>query len=217
MKIKGYILDIDNTLLSSTDAHYQSWIYALESNGVYKGENEIKIQFGKPTNKIAELLCNGDKSLGTKIAKEKTNYLIEIAGSVKLFPGVEEILNWLFEHNYPICFASSNFNKVIEAFMEHNGWNEISVGYVGIDDVVNAKPDPEMIVKAINKTGLKPEDCVMVGDSLYDVEAGNRAGSTTIAVCTGHNSKSEFNPYNPTLILDKFSDIKPLLPLDLNV
>jgi phosphoglycolate phosphatase-like HAD superfamily hydrolase len=94
-------------------------------------------------------------------------------------------------------------------------WDAISKGYIGLDDITHSKPDPEMIKKSIAKLDLSPSECVTIGDSIYDIEAGNRAGTKTIAVCTGNNTPITFAPFNPTLILSQVGDLEPLIPLKL--
>lgn len=215
MKINGFILDIDNTLADSTEAHYDSWKWALEKNGVYKDRDVVVAEFGKPTTKIAEILTNGDSKLAKVIAREKTDFLLESFANVGLFDKVEELINTLSNSGYKICFASSNFNRVIEEFVKTHNWDKIAEGFAGIDDVEFAKPHPGMIFKCIGLMKLPPNQCVMIGDSIYDIEAGRRAGTHTIGVCTGHYGKNELQKFKPDLILNEIGELLDLLPLDL--
>ena len=54
----------------------------------------------------------------------------------------------------------------------------------------------------------------MIGDSLYDIEAGKRAGMKTIGVCTGGNTPESFSSLNPDLILDQIGDLRFYFPLE---
>ena len=54
------------------------------------------------------------------------------------------------------------------------------------DHVTKTKPDPESIVLACLKLGVKPEDTVYIGDHLRDIQAGLNAGTTTIAAAYGY-------------------------------
>lgn len=214
MTIKGYILDIDNTLVNSTEAHYRSWKRALEENGIHKERDVVIAEFGRPTNKIAETLAGGDQKLGNKVAKEKTDYLLETFADADLFDHVEALIEKLHGSDLKISFASSNFNEVIEHFLKIHKWDSIASGFAGIDDVNFAKPHPAMLFKCIGQMQLVPKECVMVGDSIYDLEAGRRAGTRTIGVCTGHYSRDELDKYQPDLILNEIGELVEMLPLD---
>ncbi|TFH27533.1 MAG: HAD family hydrolase, partial [Promethearchaeota archaeon] len=113
-----------------------------------------------------------------------------------------------------IIFVSNNYNRIIEKMLQHQQWDQISEGFIGVDNVKNAKPDPEMIHLALHKLDTSPGESVMIGDSLYDIQAGQAAGTKTIALCTKHPS-SIFEPLQPDLILGEFRDILPYLPLDM--
>ncbi|MBD3353342.1 MAG: HAD-IA family hydrolase [Candidatus Lokiarchaeota archaeon] len=211
--IEGYIIDLDDTLVDSSEAHYEAWQYALRKHNINKERDEVVAEFGNATNLIGLTFADGNKELGDKLAQEKTDYLIKTIPNVAPFNGVNDLLQELHKSGNPICFASSNFNIIIDAFVKANGWDEISIGYVGIDDVIHSKPDPEMIEKCIEKMNLDAEQCVMIGDSIYDIKAGKNAGTKTIGVCTGINNETTFADYKPDLVLHKITDLKNFLPL----
>ncbi len=93
------------------------------------------------------------------------------------------------------------------------GWDEISTGFVGIDVITRAKPDPEMVNLAIKKIRQKPAECVMIGDSPADILAGKAAGTHTIAIASQDHSPESFKTLGPDLILTVIGDLLPLLPL----
>ena len=215
MEIHGYLLDIDGTLIDSTKAHLVAWKKALRTYGVMKSNDEIKRHFGKPTRIIAqELLGNDDFMTAQRMAEEKSDYFIKSVNKIDVYPNVRAILKELANQNKKIVFASSNYNIVIEAIVKEFGWDEISQGFVGIDDITHGKPHPEMIERALKLSGTKPEESVMIGDSTYDVEAGKAAGTKTVAVCTKH-SEMDWKRLKPDLIIPTFGQLALHLPLDL--
>jgi pyrophosphatase PpaX len=98
--------------------------------------------------------------------------------------------------------------------MNVHNWDKISVGFIGVDDVQKSKPDPEMVLKSIEKLGMFPYQTVMIGDSTYDILAGKAAGAMTIAVCTKH-SADVFQKIGADIILDSITNLKEFLPLEL--
>jgi HAD superfamily hydrolase (TIGR01509 family) len=214
--IRGFILDIDGTLLISTQEHLNAWKIALERYGIRRTDDEILSQFGKPTFVIGRILLGEEKKdLADKIIHEKTQIFLDLIKNMDLFSNVQDVLARLANDGYSIVFASSNYNRVIERMMIAFGWDKISVGYVGTDDIVNPKPDPEMIFKAIEKMQLNPEECVTIGDSVYDIQAGKRAGTRTIGVCSGNACRDVMTAEAPDLIFEQFGELYFHLPLNL--
>jgi phosphoglycolate phosphatase len=60
-----------------------------------------------------------------------------------------------------------------------------------------SKPAPDVIFTALNGLAAKPEDCLFVGDSCADMEAGRRAGVKTCAVRYGYGQQSELARFEP--------------------
>jgi pyrophosphatase PpaX len=111
--------------------------------------------------------------------------------------------------------VSSNFDRVIQGILKTYGWDSLGTQFVGLDGVTHAKPDPEMVLKAVQKLQLDVNECVMVGDSPADILAGHAAGTWTIAVCSSGNTPEDFSTCRPNMVLDSIADLLPLLPLEL--
>jgi phosphoglycolate phosphatase len=60
-----------------------------------------------------------------------------------------------------------------------------------------AKPEPDVILASLNFFGAKPEDCLFVGDSPADMEAGRRAGVKTCAVLWGYGKREDLERWAP--------------------
>ena len=216
MDIRGYIFDIDHTLLNSDDAHISAALWAFDQHGLKRTAADILAHFDKATDDIFRLVAGPDyRGDPLVIAQEKTVKFIETVANVPHYPRVNAILAKIHENGGKIAFVSNNYNEVIEAMLVAYGWDKISEGFVGIDDVTNRKPHPEMVLQALNKLQLKPEECVMIGDSAYDVQAGEGAGTHTIGVCTGHYTREQFEDgkVRPNIILDSITALEDMIPL----
>ena len=215
MVIRGFLLDIDGTLIDSNSKHLESWRIVQSQFGFHKTDEEILVNFAQPTQKIARgMLETDDVEQIEALAQAKSDYFIVHLDEVPQFEFVLETMQMINQADGIICFASSNYNRVIDAIIAHFGWSQIAMNYIGMDDVLNGKPDPEMLLKAAAKISVDPSECVMIGDSLYDIEAGKRAGMKTIGVCTGGNTPESFSSLNPDLILDQIGDLRFYFPLE---
>ena len=78
---------------------------------------------------------------------------------------------------------------------------------IGADDCERYKPEPEPVVRGCEALGLDPAECLYVGDSPYDIHAGNAAGCRTAAVSWGVFSLDEMRAEGPTYEFDSFEQL----------
>jgi pyrophosphatase PpaX len=81
---------------------------------------------------------------------------------------------------------------------------------IGCDDVTNAKPHPEPVLKAVGELGVKKAETVFVGDSRHDMESGRAAGVKTAAVLWGPFDRAHLEDLAPDYWLEKPADLRQL-------
>ena len=208
----GFIIDLDGTILDSFDAHVMAWERVLEEQGVSRTREEIIAPFGKPTPVIASILLGtDDQELISDITKLKAQHFIKEIASIQLFPGARLVLDALRAHVKKVCIASASPNIVIEAVIASSELGSCIDAYVGLDDVVYSKPDPEMIIKSAAMLGIDPADCIVIGDTIYDIQAGNAAGCFTIGVLTGNSTQDILIKAGAGAVLADFATLQEFL------
>nr|MDO8088072.1 HAD family phosphatase [Candidatus Sigynarchaeum springense] len=209
----GVIMDMDGTILDSYEAHYKAWHRILGEHGLGYTRDEIVAQFGKTTTTIAGILFKtDDKEFIARVTKRKAGYFIEQIPRMNLFPGTRDVLAALKARGKKTCIASSSSNAAIASVIDGLGLSGLIDSFVGLDDIKNGKPDPEMIFKSCDRLGLAPARCIVVGDTEYDVKAGNAAGCFTIAVLTGENFTGEqLVAAGAGAVVPSIADLLPLL------
>ena len=75
------------------------------------------------------------------------------------------------------------------------------------DQVVYAKPNPELFLAAAERIGVPPGDCFVVGDSIWDMLAARRAGALGIGLLSGGYGKEELQEAGPYRIYDDPADL----------
>ena len=95
-------------------------------------------------------------------------------------PNSEQILKQLHEEGYHIAIISTRSHEGIEEILKDFSLKGYIDDICGLRDVKNLKPDPEAIFKIVNKNGWNRE-CIMVGDSLMDINCGLNYGAYTVA------------------------------------
>jgi HAD superfamily hydrolase (TIGR01509 family) len=72
-----------------------------------------------------------------------------------------------------------------------------------------AKPEPDVILKSLDVFAARPEECLFVGDSPADMEAGRRAGVKTCAVLYGYGSRDEMLRWTPDYVIERPGELLP--------
>jgi phosphoglycolate phosphatase len=126
--------------------------------------------------------------------------------STSLFPGVKETLERL-RQDHLLAVASSKSRQGLLSMMRHLGIIDRFSFIAGAQDVQQGKPAPDMVLHALDALGVSAEQCLVVGDTVYDIEMGHRAGADTCAVTYGNNSPEDLIGFNPTFLIDSFPDV----------
>jgi HAD superfamily hydrolase (TIGR01509 family) len=181
--VSAVIFDWDGTLADSLEVHLKSWKRTFAEFGIEVKLEKIEATFGKPTEDIlSEALPPRLHGKIPELIAMKRKYYLEDLASLKLYPGVENVLKKLKERSVPIALASSMSRKILYSSFRAMGIEEYFDVIVTVEDVTEGKPNPEMLLKAAEKLRVKPENCLMVGDSIFDVLAAERANMPIVVV-----------------------------------
>jgi pyrophosphatase PpaX len=106
--------------------------------------------------------------------------------TLETFDGVECLLRDLVERGHQLGIVTAKRRSTVHlAFDRFPFLPELTDVLVGSEDTERHKPDPDPVLEALHRLGATPEEAVYVGDSPFDIQAGNAAGATTIAVGWG--------------------------------
>lgn len=124
---------------------------------------------------------------------------------VSLFPGVREGLERLREEGFKMGVVTSKMSPLARRGLEVLEVAEFFDCLVGADSCSKHKPDPDPILMGCNLLGATPESCVYVGDSPYDLQASNAAGTLSVAALWGMFDEDALCAKNPCLACSDFS------------
>jgi len=102
------------------------------------------------------------------------------------FNGVEWVLSELEKRGIPWGIVTNKMEYLCLPILEKTGWKAAATTVICGDTVAKNKPDPEPVLAACREIGVSPEDVLMVGDDLRDMEAGRRAGCRTAFALYGY-------------------------------
>ena len=190
-KIDSIIFDLDGTLVDSYPAAIKSSTEALSDFDVQVSDADIRGQFGGGSRKLLWYFL--DRALGQNKANELIAEVIQrrlelqlsLTDQVTLLPNVKELLESLRIDGFRIALATMSSGDVVQHIMNFHGIGHYFDHVVTVDDVVNVKPDPEILVKTIGLLGVNAEQAVYCGDSSHDSEAAFRLDMPFLLINSG--------------------------------
>ncbi len=129
-----------------------------------------------------------------------------------MVPGVKQTLQAL-EHRFPMAVVSARDRASTIGFLQtfelHPHFKAIATSQT----CKYTKPFPDPILWAAAQMGVKPEHCLMVGDTVVDIRAGKAAGAQTVGVLCGFGEEQELRKAGADLILESPLDLLTRLDL----
>lgn len=122
-------------------------------------------------------------------------YMDNLADQTHPFKGIPEVLSTLGQQQIPWGIVTNKPESYTLAILQQLPLSPAPATIICPDHVTKTKPDPESIVLACKQLGVSPDKTVYIGDHQRDIDAGLRAGTTTIAAAYGYIDKNE----DPTL------------------
>lgn len=118
----------------------------------------------------------------------------------RLIAGVAAMLDALGKR-YPMSVVSARPDASTRALLEASGISKHFVCVAGATTVEHTKPYPDPILWAAEQMGVRPDECLMIGDTTVDIHAGRAAGAQTVGVLCGFGEESELRRAGADLIL----------------
>jgi HAD superfamily hydrolase (TIGR01509 family) len=176
------LFDVDGTLVDTNYLHTLAWSRALADAGEWAPMNAIHRLIGMGGDELVpRLLGHSNEAV---LAARPRRYR-ELMPEARVFPGARELLTALAGEGAQVVLATSSPKDELGAMVElldvGSAIRQTTTG----DDVDRAKPHADVFDRALELAGVGPDDAVVVGDSVWDIEAAQRAGIRVVAVETG--------------------------------
>ena len=176
------IFDMDGTLTQTNQLIFDSFNYiARKYEGREYSEQEITAMFGPPEEDALVRIVGRDR-IATALQEYLEFYKTNHSKLARLYPGILNLLEFLKQRNCWIALYTGKGIHTTSITLEEFGLRKYFDYVVTGNDVVNHKPSAEGIRKILEHFGLKPDEVLMVGDSVADVKASHDAGVKVAAV-----------------------------------
>lgn len=195
MELDALLFDIDGTLLDTNWAHVEAWQRAFESAGHHIAKDRIELEIGKGGDKLVPSILGEavEKKDGDALRKRQQAEFEKVAKQrgFSAFTGAMELLATARKQKLKVALATSSNKEHLRILEEAAGvkLKDAADLIVTADDAEESKPAPDIVAAAVKKLRLKPAQCALIGDTLYDMQAARRAGVIGIGLLTGYQSE----------------------------
>jgi HAD superfamily hydrolase (TIGR01509 family) len=189
MRFKALLFDIDGTLIDSNGAHTEAWTQALCEHGVNVGVDQIRRMIGMGGDKILPAVAHvsDDSEVGQAITRRKKQIFNTLLPGLRSTPGARPLVDYLREQQVGLIIATSADDREMTALLQRAGVDDLIPTRASRDDAGASKPDPDIVQAALARSGARPNETALIGDTPYDIEAADRAGIEAIALrCGGY-------------------------------
>ena len=191
----AFLFDLDGTLVDSVYQHVIAWQEALAECGVPISVWRIHRRIGMSGGLFLHALQREthteiDGETLERLRSLHAEYYLRRADGVVPLPGAKDLLRYLGEHGVPFAIATSGSHVTASPAIDLLELPPETV-VVTRDLVERAKPDPHLFLAAASLLDVDPRSSFVVGDSVWDLLAAQRAGSLGVGLLSGGYGRAE--------------------------
>jgi HAD superfamily hydrolase (TIGR01549 family) len=189
------LFDLDGTLVDTVYEHVLAWSDALRSANIVVPNWKIHRRIGMSGKSLVHQLLREDDNLPRKadiglLEKRHDSAFTKASRNVQLLPGSQELLDFLTRRGIRWAIATTGGRKATARLLKKLKI-PANVPVVTGDDVTRAKPSPDVFILAADRLGVPIGDCIVTGDSVWDVLAAARKRALGVGFLSGGYGQEE--------------------------
>ena len=189
MKMKAALFDLDGVVFNTEPQYSVFWgAQCREFHPEHPGlEHEIK---GQTLVQIYDAWFSGELADKQALITERLNQF-ELQMDYQYVAGFEQYIQALRQAGVKTAVVtSSNQAKMEAVYHHHPEFKSLFDAILTSEDFERSKPDPDCYLKAAERFGLGPEDCVVFEDSFNGLKSGRAAGMRVVGLATTNSAES---------------------------
>ncbi len=211
MKKSLIIFDLDGTLIDSVPDLTEGVDKMLAHfDKPPAGESLVRHWVGNGSVKLVERVMTWADLPLDKSHQAHKLFLQEYAtcqGKTVEYDGVTKGLTRLLKQGYTLALCTNKPHQFLPDILNHMGWTGKFACVLGGDSLASKKPEPEPLWHICKTLDVDVSNAVMVGDSMNDIMAGQRAGMSTLALTYGYNYGEPIADSHPDGVFDDFETL----------
>ena len=197
---RAVLFDVDGTLVDTNYLHVIAWRRVM----LEQGEPEITAArihrlVGMGSDEMIETLFGRPRP---DLKPERERHFDALKAEIRAFPRAGDLLRALHDRSVRVVLATSAEKSDLEALLKAIDADDAIDEVTSSGEVDQAKPAPDLFCVALEAAGTAPENTVVVGDTVWDIEAATRAGLRCVAVTSGGISQGELEDAGAVAVYD---------------
>jgi HAD superfamily hydrolase (TIGR01509 family) len=193
MTVTAALFDVDGTLVDTNYLHAVAWWEAFAYSGHDVPMAAIHHVIGMGSDQLLDALLPGDRDRDADDGIRTAHSAMYSAywSRIRPLPQAAELLRACRKAGLRVVLASSADPQEFEVLRAALDAEDAIDETTSSGDVDTSKPAPDLVRVALDKAGVPPEQAVFVGDTVWDVEACQRAGVPCLGLRSGGISRAE--------------------------
>ena len=193
-----FLFDLDGTLLDSVYQHVLAWKSSLDAEGIPLSVWRIHRKIGMSGGLFANILLRetGFDNTPERLQRLRVRHAEAykaLSASVQPLPGARQLLEYLTAQGMPWAIATSGRMETAGQHLGALGVDPGKVPVVTRDQVKYAKPDPDLFLTAAQRLGVDIRESLVLGDSVWDMIAAQRARALGVGLLSGGYGEDELS------------------------
>ena len=210
--LRAVLFDLDGTLIDSIGLIVDAMHHAFEGfGGTVPADSAWMAGIGTPLFKQLALYARSAEELDMLRERYRAYQFIHHDDVIKEYPGTTAVLEDLHARGLAMGIVTSKGDELARRGLELTGLARFLPVVVSADSVTKYKPEPEPVLLALERLGVRADEALMMGDSPHDISSGNAAGVRTIGALWGPFTRGQIAVAGPTYWMANISELPALL------
>ena len=211
MSKKAVIFDMDGVLIDSEPVYLEMFRRFIMENGGNAEEETLRAIAGASARQTWVYMAQmwkeiiDPEELHREFRRQYPRFRVPYGEVV--YPGVDSLLYWLKRKGVRLALASSSSDRAIRQMLEETGFEAYFDCIVSGDMFKESKPNPEIYLYTLSRLGLSAEECVVMEDSTYGIQAAKAAGLKVVAV---KDHRFSYDQTSADCFVEKTADMKEI-------
>lgn len=211
MRTRTVLFDLDGTLIDHFGAIHRCHAHAMRTLGLPAPTmQQVRNAIGRGLEDAIEALA-GRENIARILPLYLEHWRATNLDDVALLPGALELVLALRARGVTCGVLTNKRGDASREVCAHLGLTPHLAGIFGAGDTPWLKPEPEFARHALGRLGADTADCLLVGDSPYDLAAARNAGLGFIAVTTGTHTAEELRAHGAERIFPTLVEATPVV------
>ncbi len=213
MKYSALIFDFDGTLADTRESILQTMKFVAHNYNIqFVDEKLIEGLIVLPLKATFEQAFLLDESSIQDATLLYRNHYDEIVlNTISLYEGVKDTLLDFYDKGINLSIASSKGKESLRKILQKQNIYHIFSFVGGEEDAKNKKPAPDIVNLILDKFNFQANECLVVGDTIFVIEMGQRAKVDTCGVTYGNNTREKLERQKPNFIIDNFTNLTEIV------